>query len=138
MKYSEEILKDSVVYITGAVMYMGIEILFRGYTYLLMGLVGGLAFLLIGQINTKRNIGLLWQGLIGSAIVTFLELTVGSTLLTKGIRMWDYSGQWLNYKGLICPLFSLFWLFLSIAAAVLDDTLRHLLFGEAKREYTWT
>lgn len=138
MKYSEEILKDSVVYITGAVMYMGIEILFRGYTYLLMGLVGGLAFLLIGQINTKRNIGLLWQGLIGSAIVTFLELTVGSTLLTKGIRMWDYSGQWLNYKGLICPLFSLFWFFLSIAAAVLDDTLRHLLFGEAKREYTWT
>lgn len=137
MRYLKKILKDFIVYIAGALAYMGIEILFRGYTYMLMGLVGGLAFLLIGQINTKRNIGLIWQGIAGSAIVTFLELFVGYALISNGVRMWDYSGQWLNYKGLICPLFSLFWFLLSIAAAVMDDTLRHVLFKEPKRKYTW-
>lgn len=138
MKYLQRSLKNFAILCIGGFIYMFVEMLFRSYTYPLMGLVGGIAFFLIGQINTKKNIGLFWQGLIGSAIVTFLELTVGSMLLTKGIRMWDYSGQWLNYKGLICPLFSMFWFFLSIAAAVLDDTLRHLLFKEPKREYTWT
>ena len=69
---------------------MFVELLFRGYTYPLMGLVGGIAFFLIGQINTKRNIGLLWQGLIGTATITMLELIVGSILLKHGIRMWDY------------------------------------------------
>lgn len=137
MRYLEEIIKDLAVYIAGALMYMAIEMLFRGYTYLLMGLVGGLAFLLIGQINTKCNIGLVWQGLAGSAIVTLLELSVGYALLLNETRMWDYSEQWLNYKGLICPMFSLFWFFLSIVAAVLDDMLRHLLFKEPKRRYTW-
>ena len=136
MKYLQRSVKNIALLCTGGFLYMFVELLFRGYTYPLMGLVGGIAFLLIGQINTKRNIGLLWQGLIGTAIITMLELIVGSILLKHGIRMWDYSERWMNYKGIICPIFTFLWFWISIAAAWLDDTLRCLMYYEPKRRYT--
>ena len=136
MKYLQRSVKNIALLCTGGFLYMFVELLFRGYTYPLMGLVGGIAFFLIGQIHTKRNIGLLWQGLIGTAIITMLELIVGSILLKHGIRMWDYSERWLNDQGIICPLFTFLWFWSSIAAAWLDDTLRCMMYYEPKRRYT--
>lgn len=42
--------------------------------------------------------------------MTALEYLAGllSLKLTK-VRLWDYSDQWGNINGIICPLFSLFW-----------------------------
>ncbi len=135
MKYLRHSVKNFAIFCCGGFIYMFVELLFRRYTYPLMGIVGGIAFFLIGQINTKKNIGLLWQGLIGASIVTLLELIVGSVLLKHGIRMWNYTERWMNYKGIICPLFTFLWFWLSIIAAWLDDTLRCLLFYEPKRRY---
>lgn len=46
--------------------------------------------------------------------MTLLEYIVGLISL-KGfhLRLWDYSRQWGNIQGLICPLFTLFWGILS-------------------------
>lgn len=46
---------------------------------------------------------------IGIAL-TLIELVAG-LIFIKGLHMklWDYSNQWGNFKGLICPLFSLIW-----------------------------
>ena len=43
--------------------------------------------------------------------LTLIELIAG-LIFVKGmkIRLWDYSRQWGNFMGLICPLFSFFWL----------------------------
>lgn len=41
-----------------------------------------------------------------------------------------------NYKGQICLPFSILWIFVSIAAVVLDDWLRYWLFGEEHPHYT--
>lgn len=42
---------------------------------------------------------------------TGLEFLIGyGYLKLKNIRLWDYSGYLLNYKGIICPLFSFYWL----------------------------
>ena len=56
---------------------------------------------------------------ITGKLLMFLSMVVGMTLieyiagiiLLKGmnLRLWDYSDQWGNIQGLICPLFSLFW-----------------------------
>lgn len=48
--------------------------------------------------------------LIAVCVMTAIEL-VGGLLAVKlfHIRLWDYSDQWMNYKGLICPKFSFFW-----------------------------
>ena len=42
--------------------------------------------------------------------LTLIELIAG-LIFIKGFHMklWDYSNQWGNFKGLICPLFSLIW-----------------------------
>ena len=45
-------------------------------------------------------------------------------------------GMPLNYKGQICLPFSILWIFVSIAAVVLDDWLRYWLFGEERPHYT--
>lgn len=51
--------------------------------------------------------------------MTLLELIAGVIFLKYyHIKLWDYSDQWLNYKGLICPLFSLFWGILGVLFTV--------------------
>lgn len=43
-------------------------------------------------------------------LLTLLELVAGIIFIkTFHIKLWDYSDRWLNYKGIICPLFSLIW-----------------------------
>ncbi len=43
-------------------------------------------------------------------LMTLIEL-IGGLIFIKGmkVRLWDYSTRWGNYKGIICPLFSLIW-----------------------------
>lgn len=44
-------------------------------------------------------------------LMTLIELIGGLIFIKKmNIRLWDYSNQWGNYKGVICPLFSLIWM----------------------------
>lgn len=44
-------------------------------------------------------------------LVTLIEY-LGGLIFIKGmkIKLWDYSGQWGNIQGIICPLFTFFWL----------------------------
>lgn len=48
--------------------------------------------------------------LMAAAVMTLIEL-VGGFISVRffSVRLWDYSGEWMNFKGLICPKFSLFW-----------------------------
>ncbi len=54
--------------------------------------------------------------LIMGVAMTLIEYIAG-LIFIKGmkIRLWDYSKQWGNIQGIICPLFSFFWL---VVAAV--------------------
>lgn len=58
----------------GGVTYYAIELLWRGYSHISMLILGGICFVLLGLINELLpwNMGLLWQALIGSGIVTIL------------------------------------------------------------------
>ncbi|MBR7112158.1 MAG: putative ABC transporter permease [Clostridia bacterium] len=48
--------------------------------------------------------------LIAMAIMTLIEL-VGGLVAVKyfRVKLWDYSGEWMNFQGVICPKFSLIW-----------------------------
>lgn len=135
-KAAKLILETVVLFAVGFCAYTGIEIAFRGYSFRAMGIAGAVIFTIIGHLNDNRNIGLLWIALEGSAIITGFELIFGSILLESGMRMWDYSNMWGNYRGVICPLFSLLWCFISVAAALLDDFIKCKLFNARKRKYT--
>lgn len=42
--------------------------------------------------------------------MTVLELVTGLIFIkTTNVRLWDYSEEWANYKGIICPKFSIIW-----------------------------
>lgn len=124
--------KSAVLFITGFCLYITIEVCYRGYSYPLMGLCGGMAFVLIDKINNKISwdIDILIQGLIGSAIITAFELLIGLMSL-NGIlpMMWDYSNLPLNYKGIICLPFSVVWVGISIIAVIIADAINYYFLG---------
>ena len=114
------VCKTAILFVFGGLVYFGLEVLFRGHSHWTMFVLGGFLFLIIG-----------------SAIVTGAELATGMILnVWLGLGVWDYSGMLLNYKGQICLPFSILWIFVSIAAVVLDDWLRYWLFGEERPHYT--
>ena len=42
--------------------------------------------------------------------VTLLELIAGLVYIDLlQVKLWDYSGEWGNFRGLICPRFAFFW-----------------------------
>ena len=63
--------------------YITIEVCRRGYSFPLMGLCGGIAFVLIDRINNEISwdVDILIQGLIGSLIITFMEFVIGNLSL---------------------------------------------------------
>ena len=132
-------LKHLILFIIGGIIYILIELGFRGHTALSMFFLGGLCFVLIGLINEviPWNMGIVWQGIIGSGIVTSLELVSGLILnVYLKLNIWDYSNLPFNFMGQICLYFSIAWIFLSLVAIVLDDYLRYWFFNEEKPHYT--
>lgn len=133
------ILKHAVLALCGGFVYFLIEMAWRGHSHWTMAVLGGVCFVLIGDINEfiPWNMPLVLQGAIGSGIVTLLELVSGIILnLWLGLGIWDYSNMPFNFLGQICLPFSLLWVALSVVAVILDDWLRYWLFGEDRPTYT--
>lgn len=133
------ILKHAVLALCGGCVYFLIEMAWRGHSHWTMAVLGGVCFVLIGDINEfiPWNMPLVLQGAIGSGIVTLLELVSGIILnLWLGLGIWDYSDMPFNFLGQICLPFSLLWVALSVVAVILDDWLRYWLFGEDRPTYT--
>lgn len=130
--------KALVLFLCGAVLYAAIEIMWRGYTHWTMAALGGLLFLLLGGLNNwlPWDMPLLWQIIIGTAIVTAAEFVAGCILnLWLGLGIWDYSNLPGNIFGQICPQFTLAWAGLSLVAIVLDDYIRYWLWGDERPHY---
>ena len=133
------ILKHAVLTLCGGCVYFLIEMAWRGHSHWTMAVLGGVCFVLIGDINEfiPWNMPLVLQGAIGSGTVTILELVSGIILnLSLGLGIWDYSNMPFNFLGQICLPFSLLWVALSVVAVILDDWLRYWLFGEDRPTYT--
>lgn len=77
--------------------------------------VGLCLLYLIAQLETHLVVGSALTSrllifLIMAVCMTAIEYIAGviSLKFTK-VRLWDYSGEWGNIQGIICPKFSLFW-----------------------------
>ena len=66
------------------------------------------------------NTGMVWLDavliiLIMGVVMTLIEYIAGLIFIKgMGIKLWDYSNRWGNIQGIICPLFSLFWLLVGV------------------------
>ena len=126
--------------VIGSIIYMSLEILWRGYTHWTMGVLGGICFICLGLINELLSwkTPLVLQMLIGSTIITILEFITGCIVnLWLDWNIWDYSDLPYNLLGQISLFSSIGWIGLSLVGIVLDDYIRWKWFGEDKPRYRW-
>ena len=126
--------------VIGSIIYMSLEILWRGYTHWTMGVLGGICFICLGLINELLSweTPLVLQMLIGGTIITILELITGCIVnLWLEWNVWNYSELPYNLLGQISLFSSIGWIGLSLVGIVLDDYIRWKCFGEEKPHYRW-
>ena len=116
----------------GGILYMGVELLWRGHTHWTMGVLGGVCFAAIGLLDeTWPDMPVLAQMLAGAALVTMLELLAGLVLnVWLGLGVWDYSDMPGNLLGQICPQFAAAWFALSWVAIKAENGIHKLFDGK--------
>lgn len=128
--------KSLTLYGAGFCAFITIEVLFRGYSYPVSGVMGGFAVIMLDGINDEMSwdLDLALQALIGGALITLMEAGVGIIMLcVPGVpRMWDYSDIPFNIAGIICLPFSIAWVFLSVLAIFLADAINYYVFEETE------
>lgn len=122
----------------GGILYVLIELLWRGRSHWTMFVLGGLCFIGLGLINEIYPWSMpLWQQVvIGACMITAMEFLTGCVVnLWWGWNVWDYSKLPGNIMGQICPQFFLLWLLFGLCGIVLDDWIRYKWFGERRPKY---
>ena len=108
--------RNILLFIRGGISYCILETLWRGFTHWSMLITGGVCLtLLYNAFTAYRELPLLTKCVLGSIIITAVELVVGCIVnLWLGLNVWDYSRIPLNFYGQICVLYSTLWGFLCI------------------------
>ena len=86
-----------------------------------MFLAGGTCFLLLGKVNKLRST-ILSKALLGSAVITGVELTAG-LLFNRNYDVWDYRKLPFSFLGQICLPYSLLWVPVGFGAMILYRSL---------------
>ena len=133
-----KVKKYGVLALIGGIIYGVIEVACRGHTHWTMVILGGVCFVAVGLINEiiPWEMPLAVQMFCGAIIITALEFSCGCIVnIWLKWNVWDYSSEWGNLLGQICPKFSVIWFFVSALAIVIDDYLRWVLFDEEQPHY---
>ena len=117
--------KLPVYFCLGGLGYMGLELLWRGWSHGTMFFAGGTCFLLLGRLKSQPP----WvKAVAGAGIITAVELAAG-LLINRHHTVWDYRDAPLNFLGQICLPYSLLWLPVGLAGAegyrLLDKKMMH-------------
>ena len=119
-------LRKTALFALGGGAYVALEMLYRGRSHYSMFLAGGASLLLIGQLNrVTPRLPFFFRAAVGAGIITMVELAAG-LLFNRDYGVWDYRGQWGNWLGQICPLFSVIWIALAAAVLLIYDPLEKL------------
>lgn len=112
-------------FLFGTVLYWLIELAWDGSTHWSMGPVGGLAFIVGGEIDEIAPDRSWWkQSIIITCIILALEYSAG-VLFNKDYKVWDYRGKKFNLDGQICLTFGLIWFVVfGPVIIILDNILR--------------
>ena len=110
-------------------------------SFRLMGISGGLIFVLGGTLNDKFSwkMDLLLQCGIISVMVTFLEAVVGNVdYYFLHLNMWNYNSLKFNYlHGKISLLFSFIWFIMGFAVVFVHDAITYYWLHEGDQPEYW-
>ncbi len=133
--------KNILMFILGCAFYTLVEMLWRGYSFRLMSLSGGLIFLIGGFLNNKFSwkMDLLLQCGIISVMVTLLEVIVGNIdYYFLHLNMWDYSNLHYQYfNGKISLLFSIIWFLMGFLVVFVHDAITYYWLHEGDQPEYW-
>lgn len=133
--------RNLLMFILGFCFYCAIEIIFRDMSFRLMGIAGGLIFVLGGTLNDKFSwrMDLLLQCGIISLMVTLLEAVVGNIdYYFLHLNMWNYSSlkyNWLNGK--VSLLFTIIWFFMGFAVIFVHDAITYYWLHDGEQPEYW-
>ena len=120
--------KKGLLFTIGGSAYMGLELLWRGWSHGSMFLAGGSCFLLLGELD-KRNLPVPLRAALGAGVITMVEYAAG-LLFNRSYAVWDYRDQPLNLHGQICLPFSLIWMPVGLGGMVLYRLLNEKILPE--------
>ena len=110
------IWKKTLLFAAGGCGYMGLELMWRGWSHGSMFLAGGSCFLLLGKLDrVQPRLPLPARAVAGAGIITGVELLTG-LLANRDYSVWDYRKVPMNYHGQICLPFCLLWVPISLGA----------------------
>ena len=105
-----KILKHTILFYIGGMAYMFLEFTWRGRSHGTMFILGGLCFLVLGQLARwlpVKNAAV--KGITGAAAVTALELAAGLAV-NRDYAIWVYRQVPFQFQGQICLPYSLLWI----------------------------
>lgn len=135
---NKNVFRKTILFLVGFCLYITIECLFRGYSYPLMGICGGIMMIILDTFNNQISwsMDILLQGCLGAVIITLIEFIIGKSLKLLSLPpMWDYSNIPFNIDGIICLPFSLIWVLLSIIGIFIADAINYYVFDELPVPY---
>jgi hypothetical protein len=110
----------------GGIGYGLLEVIWRGYTHPTMVVTGGVCFAMICGVNGRLSEKpLVFRSAACALGVTAAEFCVGM-LVNRVLHMdvWDYSDEWMDVCGQICPLYTIFWFGICFALSFLLPRIR--------------
>ena len=121
--------KKGLLFTVGGGAYMGLELLWRGWSHGSMFLAGGSCFLLLGELD-KKQLPIPIRAALGAGVITMVEYAAG-LLFNRSYAVWDYRDQPLNLHGQICLPFSLIWMPVGLGGMMLYRLLDKKILPEA-------
>ena len=105
-------LERAMLFLLGGGGYLAIELAWRGASHWTMFLAGGICLCVL-QALAGRPVCLPRAAGAGAAAVSGLEVCIGLACReVLHIAVWDYSAEWGNLAGLVCPRYCLYWFLL--------------------------
>ena len=133
----KEFKQTAGLFFMGGIGYAALEVLWRGYTHWTMAATGGLVFVGLWLLDRRmQGARLAARCAAGTLWVTAAELLVGMSVnLGMHMDVWDYSAEWGNVLGQICPKYAAIWFVLSGPAMVIAACSAKLLANPLQTAY---
>lgn len=134
-------IKNMLMAVIGASLYLLVEIIFRNYTFRLSAIMAAIAFVIGNNLNNKYSwkMDLLLQCGIIAVLITGLEATIGNLdYYFLHQNMWDYSGMPLSaLNGKICIPFTIIWFIFGFFIVFAGDAIEYYWFHDNDRPEYW-